>query len=182
MMAEPNTPELRKTGGWVIAWGVLLIAAGIAAIVVPGVAALAAVLVLAWLFVFAGAVQLAYAYHQRTHEGFAWKLIAALATLLLGIAMLLFPAASIASLALLIGAFIFTGGVSSLMLSFRLRPKPGWGWVLFDGLLSVVIAALIANRWPQDSPAFVGILIGIFMISGGVWRIILGRALHAAAA
>jgi uncharacterized membrane protein HdeD (DUF308 family) len=178
-MTEPTGPDLRKAGGWVILWGVLLILAGIVAIVEPAVAALTTALLLAWLFVFAGVVELVYAFQQRAHDGFAWKLIAGLAPLALGVSMLLFPIASIASLALLIGAFLMASGVSSVLLAFRLRPRSGWGWVLFDGVLSIVIAIMIASGWPQNSIDFIGILVGFCLISGGVWRIMLGRALRA---
>ncbi len=179
-MVNATGPDLRRAGAWVIVWGVLLIVAGMVAIVAPGTAAIATALLLAWLFVFAGIVQFVYAFQQRAHDGFVWKLVSALATLALGIVMLMFPIASIASLALLIGAFLFASGVSSLLLAFKLRPRGAWGWVLFDGVLSIVIAALIASGWPQNSIDFVGILVGFCFISGGVWRIILGRALRSA--
>ncbi len=94
--------------------------------------------------------------------------------------MLIFPIASIASLALLIGAFLLASGVSSVLLAFRLRPREGWGWVMFDGVLSIVVAILIASGWPQNSIEFVGILVGFCLISGGIWRIMLGRALRSA--
>ena len=32
--------------------------------------------------------------------------------------------------------------------------------------------------WPQSSIGFVGILVGIVLIYGGIWRIVLGRALR----
>ena len=178
-MTEQSGPDLRKAGTWVMVWGALLIVAGIVAIVEPGIAAVATTLLLAWLFVFAGVVELVYAFQQRAHDGFAWKLIAALATLALGICMLVFPIASLATLTLLIGAFLMASGISSVLLAFKLRPKPGWGWVLFDGALSIVIAIMIASGWPQNSIDFVGILVGFCLISGGVWRIMLGRALRA---
>ena len=164
-----------------IVWGILLIIAGVLAILQPAVAALAAELLLAWLFVFAGVVQIVYAIHERGKDGFGLKILSAILTLLLGIFMLLRPIAGIASIALLIGAFVFMSGVSSVMLAFKLKPKPGWGWVLFDGILSIAIALLIATGWPQSSIGFVGILVGIVMIYGGVWRIVLGRSLRHAA-
>ncbi len=181
-MADAAQPNERKAGGWVIVWGVLLIAAGVLAIVVPAPAALAAALLLAWLFVFAGVVEAVYAFHQRAEDGFGWKLVAALALLVLGVVMLLFPIASVATLALVIGGFLLASGVSSVMLAFKVRPKAGWGWVLFDGVLSIVIALLIAIGWPQNSIGFVGILVGICLISGGFWRIMLGRALRGGSA
>jgi uncharacterized membrane protein HdeD (DUF308 family) len=169
---------MRKAGGWVIVWGVALIVAGIVAIVEPAVAAVATALLLAWLFLLSGVIELIYAYQQRAHDGLAWKVISGLISLVLGIYMLVFPMASIASLALLIGAFLFASGVSSVLLAFKLRPRQGWGWVLFDGVLSIIIAIMIASGWPQNSIDFVGLLVGFCLISHGFWRIMLGRALR----
>jgi uncharacterized membrane protein HdeD (DUF308 family) len=181
-MADASASASSKGSGWITVWGVLMIIAGILAIVVPAPAALAFALLLAWLLVFAGVVGLVHAFQQRAEDGFAWKVLSGVAPLALGILMLVNPIASIATLALVIGAFVFASGISSVMLAFRLRPKAGWGWVLFDGLLSIVIAVLIAMGWPQNSIGFVGILVGIFMISGGFWRIVLARALRSGAA
>jgi uncharacterized membrane protein HdeD (DUF308 family) len=177
-MADAAEPGMRKAGGWVIVWGVSLIVAGIVAIVEPAVAAIATALLLAWLFLISGIVELIYAYQQRAHDGLAWKVISGLISLALGIYMLVFPIASIASLALMIGAFLFASGVSSALLAFKLRPRQGWGWVLFDGALSIVIAIMIASGWPQNSIDFVGLLVGFCLISHGIWRIMLGRVLR----
>jgi uncharacterized membrane protein HdeD (DUF308 family) len=177
-MAVAAEPGMRKAGGWVIVWGVALIVAGIVAIVEPAVAAVATALLLAWLFLISGIIELIYAYQQRAHDGLAWKVISGLISLALGIYMLVFPIASIASLALLIGAFLFASGVSSVLLAFKLRPRQGWGWVLFDGVLSIAIAIMIALGWPQNSIDFVGLLVGFCLISHGIWRIMLGRALR----
>jgi uncharacterized membrane protein HdeD (DUF308 family) len=177
-MAVAAEPGMRKAGGWVIVWGVALIVAGIVAIVEPAVAAVATALLLAWLFLISGIIELIYAYQQRAHDGLAWKVISGLISLALGIYMLVFPIASIASLALLIGAFLFASGVSSVLLAFKLRPRQGRGWVLFDGVLSIAIAIMIALGWPQNSIDFVGLLVGFCLISHGIWRIMLGRALR----
>jgi len=181
-VADATAPDVRKAGGWVIVWGVLLIVAGVLAILSPPIAALAADLLLGWLFVFAGMVQIVYAFQQRGQDGFGLKVLSGLLALVLGIFLLIRPIAGIASIALLIGAFMLASGVSSVMLAFKLKPKAGWGWVLFDGILSIVIALLIAMGWPQSSIGFVGILVGVVMIYGGVWRIVLGRLLRAGGA
>ncbi len=116
-MATSTATFERKTGIWVTLWGVLLIITGIVAIIQPAVAALAFSLVLAWIFVFAGIVEAVYAFHQRSEPGFAWKVLAAVATFALGVIMLVNPIASMATLALVIGAFIFASGISSVMLA-----------------------------------------------------------------
>ena len=177
-MSEVAAPDARKAGTWVIVWGILLIVTGFVAIMQPAVAALAVELLLGWLLVFAGVVEIVYAIQQRGKEGFTHKILLAILTLLLGILLLMKPGVGIASIALLIGAFLFAHGIAAVMLAFKLKPGPGWGWVLFDGILSIVIAILIAIGWPSSSIGFVGTLVGILMMYGGVWRIVLGRALR----
>jgi uncharacterized membrane protein HdeD (DUF308 family) len=163
--------------GWSIAWGIVLIVIGILAVLMPGVAALATAITLGWLLVLAGVVELIHAFQTRRRPGFAWRLTAGLITVVVGFCLFAFPVAGIATLALWIGAFIFAGGIVRLILAFRVRPAKGWGWVFFDGLLAIVIGALIAWGWPASSIAFIGLLTGFWLLFSGVWRIMLdGRA------
>jgi hypothetical protein len=60
-------------------------------------------------------------------------------------------------------------------IGIRFKPRRGWGWVLFDSLLSIGLAILIAIGWPQSSLAFVGLLTGFTLISAGIWRTMLRR-------
>lgn len=168
----PNPTHPTHSRGWVMVWGILLIVTGVLALLMPGIAALATALTLAWLLIFAGGVEIVHAIQTRRRPGFGWKLASGIITLLLGLSLLMFPIAGIASLALLIGAFIFAGGISRLILALRIKPHKGWGWVLFDGLLSIVIGGLIAWGWPASSIAFIGVLTGFWLLFTGVWRII----------
>ena len=184
-MANPanvNAPGTYSTSssGWQLAWGIVLIAIGALAVVMPGVAALATALVFGWLLVFGGAAEIAYAVQTRTRTrpGFGWKLASGILTLVLGIALVVLPLAGAASLALLVAAFLFAGGIARTVLAFRFKPQRGWGWILFDGLLSLGLAILIAVGWPESSIAFIGLLTGFTLISTGIWRIMLRH--HAA--
>lgn len=178
--ATPGAPGPRR--GWSILWGVLLIVFGVLAIMMPEVAALATVLTLAWLLIFAGVVEIVHALQTRQRQGFGWKLASGIVTLLLGLFILVFPVAGIASIALWIGAFVFVGGIVRVVLANKLRPADGWGWVLFDGVLSIVIGVLIAWGWPASSVPFIGMLAGFWLLFTGIWRIMLERQAPAAAA
>ncbi|MDQ2918215.1 MAG: DUF308 domain-containing protein [Casimicrobiaceae bacterium] len=181
-MATPQaTPSMPGTStrsrGWSILWGILLIIIGILALLMPEIAALATALTLAWLLVFAGIIEIVHAFQTRRRRGFGWKLVAGIVTLVLGLIILLFPVAGIATLALWIGAFLFAGGIIRLILAFRLRPVKGWVWVLIDGILSIIIGGLIAWGWPASSIPFIGLLAGFWLLFSGIWRIMLdGRA------
>jgi uncharacterized membrane protein HdeD (DUF308 family) len=167
--ASPAAPG----SGWQVVWGGLLIVSGVLAVLMPGIAALATALIFAWLLIFGGAFEIVHAIQTRTRNGFAWKLASGVLTLVLGIAILVVPIAGVASLALMVGAFLLAGGIARTMLALRLKPHAGWGWILFDGLLSIAVAVLIAIGWPQSSLAFIGLLTGFSLIATGVRRIVL---------
>jgi uncharacterized membrane protein HdeD (DUF308 family) len=76
----------------------------------PMGAALAWICCSGGLFVFAGVVQIVYAFQQRGHDGFGLKFLSGLLALVLGIFLLVRPIAGIASIALLIGAFLLASG------------------------------------------------------------------------
>ena len=174
--ARDRQLKAAPASGWQVAWGVLLILSGVLAMVMPGVAAYATALLFAWLLILGGACELAYAVQTRDQKGFGWKLASGILTLALGVAILLVPLAGVASLAMLVGAFFFAGGIARTVLASTLKPQRGWGWVLLDGLLSIVIALLIAIGWPENSIAFIGLLTGFWLVWAGVWRILLRPA------
>lgn len=161
---------------WQTAWGVLLVIAGILAVLMPAIAALAQVVLLAWLLVLGGAFEIVHAIQTRQAKGFGWKLVSGILTLVLGVLLLVRPVTGVAALALLIGAFFLVGGIARAILAFQLRPLGGWGWILFDALLSIALGVLIAIGWPQSSFAVIGILVGLWLIAAGIWRIVLARA------
>ena len=173
--AFPTAPPADDNAqrGWQIMWGVLLIIAGFLAVLMPGAAALATAVLFAWLLIFAGGFEVAYAMQSRHRSGFGWKLASGILTLLLGIALLFLPAASVLSLAILVGAFLLASGVARVVLSFKVRPQRGWGWVLVDGLVSIALAVLVFVGWPASSIAVIGVLVGFSLISTGVWRLML---------
>ena len=169
-----TTPvEDNSQRGWQIAWGVLLIVVGFLAVLLPGAAALATAVLFAWLLILGGGFEIAYAIQNRQRSGFGWKLVSGLLTLALGIVLLVLPIASVLSLAILVGAFLLASGIARVVLSFKVRPRRGWGWVLADGLVSIALAVLIAIGWPASSIAVIGVLVGFSLISTGIWRLML---------
>jgi len=181
-MADATTAvDPKRAARWVTILGIVMIVAGFLAVLAPGPAALAATLFFGAMFIIGGAAEIAHAIATRNEDGFGWKLFSGIAMLVLGVLFAAFPIAGIATLALFVGALLFAHGVASGMLAFKLKPKQGWGWVLFDAIVSIVLAILIAIGWPSSSIGFIGLLTGFSLITAGVWRIMLARALRHAA-
>ncbi len=64
------------------------------------------------------------------------------------------------------------------MLAFMLRPLPGSGWLLVDGIVTVAIAALIWRGWPATSAWVVGTLVGVSIFFTGLTRLMISLAVR----
>jgi uncharacterized membrane protein HdeD (DUF308 family) len=168
----------KKSVGWSIGISVLMIVAGIFAIVVPPVAGIAVLAVVAWLLMFSGAAHLVFAWHTRTAGGMIWELLLGILYIFVGVYTLLHPLAGLAALTLVLAVYLFVEGVLEFILSFRLRPMPGSNWLLFDGIITLILAILIWRSWPSSSEWVIGTLVGISMVFSGAARLSLSLAAH----
>lgn len=166
----------KESVGWSIGLSVLMILAGVLAIVIPPAAGIAVVIVVAWLLLFSGAAHLVFAWHTRTTGGILWELLLGILYLLVGVYTLVHPLAGLASLTLVLAIYLFAEGVLEFALSFRLRPMPGSNWLLFDGIVTLILAILIWRTWPSNSEWVIGTLVGISMLFSGVSRLVLSLA------
>jgi uncharacterized membrane protein HdeD (DUF308 family) len=107
---------------WHFAQGLLGLAAGLVAILLPGIAALALVtLVAAWaILTGVSEIVLAFRMRDRLSNEILWFL-AGILSILLGLALVLFPAAGALALTWMIGAYALFLGIVFLTLGITLR-------------------------------------------------------------
>jgi uncharacterized membrane protein HdeD (DUF308 family) len=157
-----------------LAEGIALIIFGALAILLPPIATLAVTIVLGWLFLFAGLIGLYTSFMMREAPGFWWSLISAVLAVVVGLLLLVSPLEGALSLTLVLIAFFIVEGVASIMFSLEhKRELTGqWGWMLFSGLIDLVLAGLILSGLPGTAAWALGLLVGINMIFGG-WALTL---------
>ena len=99
-----------------------------------------------------------------------------LLTLLVGLYMVVRPGLALATLTLVLAIYFFVDGIVEIIEAFDLKPLKGWGWMLFGGIVSVVLGIMIWRGWPDRSLLFVGILVGIKLIFAGWAMVGIGAA------
>ena len=166
----------KESVGWSIGLSVLMIVAGILAVVVPPAAGIAVILVVAWLLIFSGAAHLVFAWHTRTTGGVVWEILLSALYIVVGVYALMHPVAGLASLTLFLAGYLLAKGALELVLSFRLRPMRGSTWMLLDGIVSLILAVMIWRTWPSSTEWVIGTLVGISMLFSGVSRLALSMA------
>jgi uncharacterized membrane protein HdeD (DUF308 family) len=164
-----------------ILWGVLLVILGFVAIGAPFLAAVAVSVVVAWLIILAGIVHIAVAFHAHGAGSVTWKLLVGLAYLVFGGYMLVHPVLGVASLTLLLAVLFVIEGALNIILYFKMRPVHGSSWVLVDGLITLLLGAMIYLQWPFSAAWAIGILVGVSMMISGFTRIALSMAVRRAA-
>lgn len=176
-MSTNSTATLeKKSVRWSIGISVLLILAGFLGIAIPRAAGIAVSALFGWLLVFSGIGHLVFAFHTRSFGGLVWELLLGILYFLVGGYLLLYPVAGLATVTFALAIYLFAEGVLELILSFRIRPALGWAWLLFDAIVTLILAILIWRTWPSNSEWVIGTLVGISMLFSGVSRLILSLA------
>jgi uncharacterized membrane protein HdeD (DUF308 family) len=159
--------------------GIVLVALGLIAILVPPIATLAVTLLFGWLFLISGVVGLVTTFYMRHAPGFWWSLISAALGVLVGAMLLAQPAQGALSLTLVLAVFFVIEGVASIMfaLDHKRELSGRWGMVLVSGIVDLVLAVMIIAGLPSTAAWAIGLLVGINMVFGGT--ALIGMALHA---
>ena len=185
-MAEHSPADVvRHASTWSIVWGALLIIFGVLAIGSPFLAAVAVNAVIAWLIILAGVVHLILAFHVHRAGSMIWKLLVGLAYLFFGVYLMMHPVLGVASLTLVVASLFLIEGILDIVLFFEMRSMRGSGWMLGDGIITLLLGLLIYLQWPSSEIWAIGTLVGVSMIMSGATRVMFSlsvRKLSAAGA
>lgn len=150
--------------------GIILVLLGIAAIVLPPIATIAFTIIIGWIFLVSGIVGLITTFWARQAPGFWWALISAIIAIAAGIVLLRWPISGAVSLTLVLIAFFVIEGIASILYAIEHRNQltGRWGWMLFSGIIDLILAAIIFSGLPGTAVWALGLLVGINMVFGGV--------------
>jgi uncharacterized membrane protein HdeD (DUF308 family) len=102
-----------------------------------------------------------------------WMLVVrGIAAILFGVLALARPGISAIALVLLWGAYAFVDGAAAIGLAARAgREGRRWGWLLFEGLLSIG-AAIVTSMWPGITALALLMVIAVWAVLTGIAEIV----------
>ncbi len=95
---------------------------------------------------------------------------------MIGLYILAHPLAGLASLTFAVAIYLFVEAVLEFILWSQLRSVAGKGWLLLDGIVTLVLAAMIWSTWPSSAAWVIGTLVGISIFFSGISRLVLSLA------
>ena len=111
-----------KNRGWPFWGGLISVAAGVAAIAAPGVAAISILVIIAAWAIVRGLLDIYAAIKFHREIDFEWWLaLSGVVSLLFGVLVLRNPAAGALAMATLIGAFVIVLGIALVLAGLRIR-------------------------------------------------------------
>jgi len=177
-MSTPVVSRLQSASTASIVLAVILIVFGFLAMVAPLFASLGVTLSFAWLMVLNGITQLIYAFRSKGVGRIVWKILVAGIYVVAGGWLLTHPLLGLAGLTLVLTVFFFAEAISDIAGYFFFRKINGSGWVLLDGIITLLLAVMIWRHWPSSSGWALGTLVGISMLMTGTTRMMMALAVR----
>jgi uncharacterized membrane protein HdeD (DUF308 family) len=149
-------------------------------VVILGTVALAshAALVVGWLLLLAGVVDVVGAFWSRRWSGFSPHVLSGLLSSTAGVLFLRAPADAALALTLLLSCLLMTAGIFKLVTAGTYQFE-ACGWPLLSGIIDMTLGVMI---WPASSASglgVIGLFVGISLFFRGSNWIGLGVALRA---
>lgn len=150
--------DIKVGRNWgLFAAGIALVIIGFVLLMVPGLTLVSIAVIAGCMFLAAGIVD-AYAYFKyREAEGLSgWALAYAICDIILGVLFIVHPVASAVVIPWVMGIFVVAYGIFEIVAAVRFHSVlPGWGWVLFAGIVSL-FCGIAFFLWPGTFALFLG--------------------------
>lgn len=158
---------IRKHSLWYLAEGILLVVAGVLAVLFPLFSSTAVVVLLGWLLIVSGVLQ-AFSLIGARHVPHFWlQLVSVILAILIGFLFLRDPGQGLVTLTLLLLVFFMIEGVSKVVFALTIKPLPNWGWVLASGALGMALSIILWASMPVTAEWLIGLLLGLQLIGTG---------------
>jgi len=175
-VAAPLANAVKKDSTALLVLGIITIIIGMAAMITPLVAGVAVALMIGILLIGAGILRTVFAFKCKSWGKGILVFLLGLLTLLVGLYMVARPGVALASLTLFLAAYFVVDGIIEIIEAFDLKPLDGWGWMLFGGIVSLLLGFMIWKQWPVSGAWAIGILVGIKLFFAGVAMAAMGWA------
>lgn len=165
--------RIQNSWGWFLALGLLLVVLGTVAISYACLVEIteAAVWLFGWLLIAGGVAEILHSFSVSRWSGTLLHVLIGVLYIVVGFMTIDNPLGQAIILTRFIAIFLMIGGLFRVIAAL-VQQFPGWGAVLLNGIVSLVLGGMIYKGWPSSGLWFIGLYIGIEMIMNG-WAWIL---------
>ena len=157
--------------------GIIIVLLGALAVAKPMISSLAIEIFIGWLFFVGGILRIAMLLRAKQLPGFWWSLLGAVLAVAVGVILVANPFQGLLTLTMVLIALFLVEGFSAIFAAFDFRShSSNWGWLLFSGIIDLVLAGMIWQSWPASGAWAIGLLTGVNLFFLGLSLIMLAIA------
>jgi uncharacterized membrane protein HdeD (DUF308 family) len=175
-MEKTYRAEVRSAANWSIALSILMMVTGAIALFAPAITGVAVTLMFGWLLIFSGALHLVYAWSADRPSGVVWEILLGVFYAATGVYLLTRPVVGLEALTLALALYLVAASAVEFVIAYELRPIAGSGWLVFDGIVTLLMAVMIASGWPASSTYAIGTIVAVSMFFSGFTRLMMSIA------
>ena len=161
--------------------GIIMLICGIVAVFSPFVAGLSVTVIVGAMLLVSGASQCILAFQAGAFSKGLLIFIMGALTAVAGGYMVGQPVSGLAAITIFLAAYFIVTGIFELLGAFQIRGADGWGWMLFNGIITLALGVMIWRQFPVSGAWAIGTLFGIKMVFGGLALFQIGRGVSGAA-
>jgi len=155
-----------------------MIVVGVLALWLPIASSFGVTRLLGWLMLIDGVFQLIHAFRSEGVGHVMWKVLVAVVFIIAGIYLLTHTFVGMAVLTLALAIFFLVEGLVDVFSYFATRTAGASFWILVNGIVSIILAAMIWRHWPTGSMWVLGVLVGIGLLMTGTSRLMMALAVR----
>jgi len=149
-------------------FGILTIILGFLCMLTPLVTGMAVALMVGGLILIGGVVRIIWAFKAETLGSGLVRGAIGVLTLICGLFLVSDPLLASGFLTILLSAYLIVDGIFEITAGTQLKPASGWGWMVFGGILSILLGLMIWGQFPLSGAWAIGILLGLKLIFVGM--------------
>lgn len=174
--------RLGQAWGWIVAYGVASVLAGLIAVVWPGTTLVVIAIIFAAQLLVAAIYQFVFAFALPTESGWLRALVGLLSIVSFAVALYLFGhvGLTLLILAILLGAYWIAQGAIELFIAIEHPELRARAWIVISGILSVLAGGVVV-LFPTTSLFFLTIVLGFWLVIFGVGLVVRGWMLRVVA-
>jgi uncharacterized membrane protein HdeD (DUF308 family) len=169
--------SLRRGWGWFVTLGAILVIVGSFALASQVIASLVTSVMIGWLLLFAGMVEILGAAWIRRLSGLFLHMLSGALLTLIGALFMREPLDAGLALAMLLAGYLIIGAIFRVTAAATYQ-YTGWGWGMVSGSLELVLGTVIWLAWPAGGFWMLGLFVGISLMFRGFSWIGLGLAVR----
>jgi uncharacterized membrane protein HdeD (DUF308 family) len=169
---------IQENAGTAIGIGIFLLIAGVLALGAPFATGISVTLMIGVLMMIGGIAQSVLAFKVGAFGRGVMVLLMGVLMVFVGVYMVSQPVAALASMTLFLAAYFIVTGIVELFAAFGVRPTQGWGWMLVNGIVTLLLGLMIWRQFPVSGIWALGTLFGIKLLFSGASLLGLGMAMR----